>query len=212
MGFEASARHAEEQLVARLKRGDDEAFEEMVRDNSARLLAVAQRILRDEDLARDAVQDAFLNACRAITGFNADARLSTWLHRITVNSALALIRHRNRRPEVFLDDERASGREAPAFDEASLRAHEEGSESADDQVASRQEKELLWHCLAGLKENHRRVLALRYLREYDTAKTARILGVAPNTVKTRLLRARTAMRALIERDARVSAALTRHAA
>lgn len=212
MRLDSSARQREAELIARLKRGDDEAFEEMVRDNSARLLALAHSILGDPELAQDAVQEAFLSAYRAIDRFKAEARLSTWLHRITVNSALAIIRRRKCRPEVFLAEELADRSEMPAFDEVSLRSHEEGGGSAVDRIAQRQESELLRRCLAGLTENHQRVLTLRYLNEYDTAKTARILGVAPNTVKTRLLRARDALRAHIERDARVNGVLANRAA
>ena len=103
---------AEARLVARLKAGDQEAYEEVVRSLGGRMLAVARRFLNDEDAARDAVQDAFLSAFRGIQRFDAQAQLSTWLHRIVVNAALMRIRTRQRRPEqsiepmlpVFADD------------------------------------------------------------------------------------------------------------
>ena len=69
-------------LVMRLKAGDADAFEELVRTAGGRLLAVARRFLRDEEAARDAVQETFLSAFRAIQTFDGHSQLCTWLHRI----------------------------------------------------------------------------------------------------------------------------------
>src|SRR5262245_10222092 len=90
-------------LIARLQRGDEHAYEVLVRRYSPRMLAVARRLLRNEEDARDAVQDAFLNAFRALPRFRADAKLSTWLYRIVTNAALMTVRAANRHPEVSLD-------------------------------------------------------------------------------------------------------------
>jgi len=196
----------EAMLVERLKRGEEDAFEDLVWRHSGRLIRLARRILGDEDLARDAVQDAFLNAFRALDGFNGDARLGSWLHRIVVNAALAKLRQRRRRPENFLTDE-FSGDPcgAPRNQKALLSDGE--SEPADDSIARRQEGDLVRTCIARMTESHRTVLTLRYIEEYDTVQTARILGIAPNTVKTRLMRARDALRAYIEREVELASVL-----
>src|SRR5215217_2188035 len=81
-------------LVARLKAGDADAYEELVRLHGGRMLAVARRFLRDDEAARDAVQDAFLSAFRGIGRFDGHAQVSTWLHRIVVNAALMRLRTR----------------------------------------------------------------------------------------------------------------------
>ena len=83
-------------LLARLRRQDEAACEELVRTYSGRLLSVARRMLRNDEDARDAVQEGFLSAFRSIQKFNGDCRLSTWLHRIVVNAALMKIRTRSR--------------------------------------------------------------------------------------------------------------------
>ena len=75
-------------LLEALKRGDERAFAELVRANTGRMLAVARRILKSDDEAHDATQEAFLQAFRAMDRFEGDALLSTWLHRITVNACL----------------------------------------------------------------------------------------------------------------------------
>jgi RNA polymerase sigma-70 factor (ECF subfamily) len=196
----------ESMLVERLKRGDEDAFEDLVRRHSGRLIGLARGILGDEDLARDAVQDAFLNAFRALDGFNGDARLSSWLHRIVVNAALAKLRQRRRRPESFLTDEFPGGPDGdPLHGKAPMSEGE--SEAADDSLARRQKSELVRDCIARMTESHRTVLTLRYIEEYDTEQTAWILGVAPNTVKTRLLRARDALRSYIEHEVELTSAL-----
>jgi RNA polymerase sigma-70 factor (ECF subfamily) len=207
MTLARDALREEAMLVERLKRGDEDAFEDLVRDHSGRLIGVARRILGDEDLARDAVQDAFLNAFRAFDGFNGEARLGSWLHRIVVNAALAKLRQRRRRPESFLTDEFPGGADGDFSYLEAAPASEGHGEAADDSLARRQEEELVRDCIARMKESHRTVLTLRYIDEYDTEQTARILGIAPNTVKTRLLRARDALRDYIEREVELASEL-----
>ena len=91
-------------LVARLKAHEEEAFETMVRKYGGRMLATARRLLGNEHDANDAVQQAFISVFRSIATFNGEARLSTWLHRIVVNAALAQMRYRRRRPELPIGD------------------------------------------------------------------------------------------------------------
>src|SRR4249920_2096939 len=94
----------ERELLAGLRRGDNAAFATLVRDNTGRLLAVARRILRNPDDAGDAVQEAFMQAFRAIDRFEGESRISTWLHRITVNACLLRLRHAKRHPEASIEE------------------------------------------------------------------------------------------------------------
>src|SRR5689334_6179968 len=93
----------EEELVVRLKAGDEAAFETLVRTHGPRMLAVARRYLSREADAQDALQDAFVNVVRAIGSFAGNSRLSTWLHRVVVNSALMKIRSARRQPVEAMD-------------------------------------------------------------------------------------------------------------
>ncbi len=95
---------AERSLLAELRAGEPLAFEALVRENAGRMLVVAKRLLSIEEDAQDAVQEAFLSAFKAIGSFEGNARLSTWLHRITVNAALLRLRKRNRKREVSIED------------------------------------------------------------------------------------------------------------
>jgi RNA polymerase sigma-70 factor (ECF subfamily) len=93
----------EAELVAAMKRGEDAAYEQFVRQFGPRLLAVAKRILRDENAAQDAFQEAMVSALRNIDSFEGNAKLSTWMHRIVVNAALMRLRKRKRLSEVSID-------------------------------------------------------------------------------------------------------------
>jgi len=181
-------------LIARLRRGEDAAFEELIRAYGGRLLAVARRFLPVEEDARDAVQDAFLSAFRAIESFQGQARLSTWLHRIVVNAALMKLRSRSRKPEVLIEDL------LPDFLEDGHMASPavEWRKPADDPVERSQLRALVLDSIHRLPEAHRNVLILRDIEELDTEETAEILGTSANAVKTRLHRARQALRGLLE--------------
>ncbi len=95
---------SDDSFVRRLRAGDGEAFEALVRRESPRLLAVARRLLRNEEDAKDAVQDGFVSAFRSLDDFGGRCQVSTWLHRITVNAALMKLRTRRRKPEDSIED------------------------------------------------------------------------------------------------------------
>src|SRR5262245_35402115 len=100
----AIANPDEVQLLDELRSGSVAAFEKLVRSHGGRLLSTARRIVGHEEDAREAVQDAFLSAFKALASFGGDAQLSTWLHRIVVNAALMKLRRRQRKPERLIED------------------------------------------------------------------------------------------------------------
>jgi RNA polymerase sigma-70 factor (ECF subfamily) len=180
-------------LLARLRSGDDAAYALLVRQNMPRLLAVARRMLRSEEDARDAVQDAFLQAFRGIRGFEGGSRLSTWLHRILINACLMNLRSRGRRPEESIEEL------LPRFYEDGHRIDPGSpwrSEDADP-VEQRELTTLVRGAIDRLPEIYRNVLLLRDIEGLDTEETARLLDVKSDTVKVRLHRARQALRALL---------------
>jgi len=183
----------ESDLVRRLQAGDDAAFETLVRENTARLLAVARRMLRSEDDARDAVQDAFGQAFRAIGRFEGGSRLSTWLHRIVVNASLMKLRTRSRKPEQAIEEL------LPRFYEDGHRIDPGPAWRQDgpDPAESRELRTLVRASIDRLPEIHRNVLLLRDIEELSTEETARMLDVTVETVKVRLHRARQALRTLL---------------
>ena len=183
-------------LLDGLRRGDDHAFATLVRQHGGRMLATARRFLRDDDEAEDAVQEAFVSAARAIGGFAGDSKLSTWLHRIVVNTALMRLRSRRRRREEPIDDL------LPRFDADGYHAEAVvGWETPSDILLERrQTREMVRRCIDRLPEQYRTVILLRDIEEMDTEETARSIGSTPNAVKIRLHRARQALRTLLARE------------
>jgi RNA polymerase sigma-70 factor, ECF subfamily len=181
-------------LLERLRAGDEAAYEALVRIYSSRLLAVTRRILRSEEEARDAVQDAFVAAFRNLGRFEGGARVSTWLHRIAVNAALMRLRTRKRKPEesiepllpVYQDD----GHHAERFTA--------WAEPVDVAMQRTETRAQVRRCIDQLPESYRTVLLLRDIEGLDTDDTASLLGLTPNAVKIRLHRARQALRTLLD--------------
>jgi len=183
-------------LVDRLRGGDPQAFEVLVREYGGRMLATARQLVGTEEEARDVVQEAFLAVFRAIDTFAGAARLSTWLHRIVINAALMRLRSRRRRREESIDEL------LPCFDEDGRWAEPASHwDTSTDVLFERRETcAMVRHAIDRLPVNYRSVLLLRDIEELDTEETASLLGVTPNAVKTRLHRARQALRTLLQRE------------
>lgn len=180
-------------LLARLRAGDEAAFEGLVREQTPILLRVARRLLHSEDEARDAVQDAFVAAFRALPNFRGESRLGTWLYRIAVNAALARLRARTGAAEVSLDAW------LPRFAEDGHPAEPADPWPAADTGPERREvRERVRQAIDRLPETHRTVLILRDIEEMSTDEAAQALGITPGAVKVRLHRARQALRTLLD--------------
>ncbi|NNF45010.1 MAG: sigma-70 family RNA polymerase sigma factor [Phycisphaerales bacterium] len=187
----------ERRLIAALRAGDDAAYETLVRTYAPRLFPVARRIVASDAEANDAVQDAFISAFKSIDRFSEESSLRTWLHRITVNAALMLLRSRRRRPEQRSIDELL-----PRFEANGHRVDTGGgwSTAAVEGLEREEKRRLLTRLLDELPDDSRTVLVLRDIEERGTAETAEVLGITPGAVKTRLHRARQALRTLLERE------------
>ncbi len=185
----------EAQLVSALKAGDDAAFETLVRTSSPRLLGVARRFARNEEDAQDILQTAYLNAFRALKKFEGQSQLSTWLHRIVVNTALMQLRTQRLKPEesieTLLPTFKADGHHEEQFRDWSV--------SADALVEQAEARATVRGCIAELPEAYRSVLLLRDIEERSTRDVAEALELTPAAIKTRLHRARQALSALLRR-------------
>jgi RNA polymerase sigma-70 factor, ECF subfamily len=176
----------EQDLVERLRRREADAFEELVRRHSRNLHHVARTVLRNDDDASDAVQQALISAYRGLPRFEAQSRLSTWLYRIVLNAALSLRRRHQRRQEVPLD----------LLHSAGLQDVVPELEAAERRIIRRQLSPEIEAALSRLPAHHRQVLELD-LAGADTAMAARALGLEPHAVKLRRFRARQAVRRVL---------------
>ena len=162
-------------LIERAQRGDHEAFAALIDLTIARLDATARMILRDRELARDAVQDSLLQAWRDVRGVRDPERFQAWLYRLTVRTCLrAATRRRRRSIEMTLD----------AIDIV----------GASDPAAEVMRRELLDQALRRLDPGHRAVVALHYLLDLPLREVAETLGIPLGTAKSRLHYALEAMR------------------
>jgi RNA polymerase sigma-70 factor, ECF subfamily len=165
-------------LVERAAKGDHDAFAALARAVLPRLSGVAQLILRDRELARDATQDTLIRAWRDLPGLRDPDRFDAWLHRLAVRTSLNLIRHRRRRPiEVEI-----TPLDVPSVpDESGLVA----------------DREALDDCLRRLAPEWRAIVILHFYLGLSLPETAHALGLPVGTVKSRLHRSLATMREAI---------------
>jgi len=186
----------EAQLVNRLRAGDDRAFEELVRTFGGRLLAVARRFVRHDEDAQDIVQSAYMSAFRALDQFEGNCQLSTWLHRIVVNTALMKLRSKRRRPEESIEDL------LPAFQEDGHHVEQfaDWTTPADELIERNETRATVRACIDRLPDNYRTVLLLRDIEERSTQDVADALSMTATAVKVRLHRARQALSTLLRQE------------
>ena len=186
----------ETRVLARLRAGDGRAFEDLVRTHAGRLLVVAMRILQNEADAADAVQDAFLAMFKKLDGFGGRSRISTWLHRVVTNAALMRLRSRSRKRERSLEDL------LPAYYQDGHRINPTPAwrESPDEVLSAKESRGMVHEKISRLSEDSRNVLLLRDIQQVSTVEAADQLGVSEAVVKTRLHRARQALRKLLEEE------------
>ena len=186
----------EHDLIAALRAGQDWAYEVMVRLYGGRLLAVARRLAGNDEDARDIVQAAYLSAFRAIKTFEGNCQLSTWLHRIVVNTGLMRLRSRRRRPEESIDDllpnYQADGHHVEQFSDWST--------PADELLERAQTRATVRAAIEQLPDNFRTVLLLRDIEELSTQEVADALSMTQTAVKVRLHRARQALSTILRRE------------
>ena len=186
----------EKSLLEALRSGHESAFETMVRVYGGRLLSVARRITQNDEDARDVVQTAYLSAFRSLSEFEGACQLSTWLHRIVVNTALMRLRSRRRKPEesieVLLPAFQADGHHVEQFSDWST--------PADRLLEQKETRATVRACIQQLPDNYREVLVLRDIEELSTQEVAEMLSMTQTAVKVRLHRARQALSTLLRKQ------------
>lgn len=181
------------ELVSRARQGDAAAFREIIRRNNRHLFRAARSVLRDDAEAEDAVQDAYLHAFQALGGFRGDASLSTWLTRIARNEALGRLRRRRSTTELDAIEAAQQGQGA------SILMFPTALGGDPESVAARREvRRLLESAIDDLPDVFRPVLVARDVDGMSVEETAEILGIRPETVRTRLHRARRMLRAALD--------------
>lgn len=178
----------------RVVEGEQAAFARLMRRHNRRLYRVARSILRDDAEAEDALQDAYIQAYRALPEFRGESSLATWLTRIVMNAALMRRRSAGRMAEVI-----ELGAE-PAMD-AFCAAREADDPGQPEQAALRaQARGLIEAKIDALPEAFRTVFVLRAVEELSVDETGRLLGIPDATVRSRYFRARAMLREALARE------------
>ncbi len=173
-------------LVAATKRGDTQAFEELVLRHKQRVLAVAQRITNNREDAEDVMQESFHKAFLHLSAFQEKSRFSTWLTRIAMNEAFMLLRRRRGVFEVLP--------ESPDDGVAASAAFVDQSPNPEESCWRRERTELLTEAINRLGPNIRRTILLRDIEERSAQETAQILGASITAVKARVFQGRRKLR------------------
>lgn len=188
---------ADADTIARARAGDHEAFRVLVQRHQGRLFRLAARVLRDEDLARDAVQDAFLKAYVSLRRFEGRSSLYTWLYRLTLNVCLDMRRRSKAGRTVEWPEARVEGGALTA--EPVPAAGSEPAPSGPDTELERAEvRRRVGEAIAELPPEARETLILREVDGLSYAEIAETLGIPKGTVMSRLHYARKRVQKLLQ--------------
>jgi RNA polymerase sigma-70 factor (ECF subfamily) len=182
------AQWTETDLVAGARVRDEAAIRELMQRYNQRLFRMARSVLRSDVEAEDAVQDGWMQAFTHLEGFRGDAAIGTWLTRIVMNEALGRVRKQRTRSGVIAD---AGGTHRPEAVTA---------ENPESIMAQEQMRTLLETAIDRLPDPFRSVFVARMVEGLSVEETAHVLGLKPETVKTRAHRARARLRTELSRS------------
>ncbi len=181
-------------LVAKAKAGDAQAFTELVHHYERKIYRLAKHITQNDEDAEDVLQETFLKAYEHLGNFQGNSKFYTWIVRIAVNESLMKLRKRKGDRTVPLDEPVDTGEEMVTREVAVW-------EDNPEQRYSREEmQQILDDAVQSLKPDFRTVFILRDIEELSTEETAEALGISVPAVKSRLLRARLALREKLTRQ------------
>jgi RNA polymerase sigma-70 factor, ECF subfamily len=179
-------------LVREAQQGDTRAFDELVVRYRDKVYRLSYKILRNEDDASEALQDAFTSAFRGLKNFKSESTFSTWLYRVATNASL--MKYRKRRDDhVSLEQSQSPQRDAEPM------AIPDWSQQPLEELLDAETKEVMEEGLRRLPEDLRTVFILRDEEGYSNAEVAQMLDLTVAAVKSRLHRARIALRDRLDR-------------
>ena len=185
---DSTAAQADLDLVVKARGRDPDAFRTIMKRNNLRLYRLARSVVRNDAEAEDIVQEAYLQAFAHLDRFRGEARLATWLSRITINEALARLRRQRRRQAVHRLAASAPDAQIIPFPQNTL------GDDPERSMAQRQILRLVEQATDNLPAAFRVVFVARGIEGLSVDETAGLLGLRPATVKTRLHRARALVR------------------
>ena len=189
---DAGEAQSDADLVRRMLARDEAAVRAIMATNNRRLYRLARGILHDDSEAEDVVQETYVRAFTHLADFRGESRLGTWLARIAMNEALGRLRHRRPAIELTTLPQHAQEAEIIPFPLAS-------TDDPEKSMAQRQIREVVEAAIDDLPDAFRLVFITRVIEGMNVEETAEILGLKPETIKTRLHRARSMLRDNVEK-------------
>jgi RNA polymerase sigma-70 factor, ECF subfamily len=191
-------RTQDRQLIARLQAGDEEAVKELAERYSHRIFQMALRQMKNRQDAEEVTQDVLLKVCRKIGRFRGDAALSSWIYRITFNTAMSRLRtHRAERAAEQERDRRQADRQLGG-EHPTPRQQADWSRMPDEELLRSQMRDVVAHALAELPEIYRVPVVLRDIEGLSTEEASTRLKVKDQTLKSRLHRGRLMLRGRLQ--------------
>ena len=182
----------EAELVRAARSGDQTAFGQLVEQHYTMVYNLALRMMGNPEDAADLTQEAFLSAWRSLASFQGQSAFSTWLYRLTSNACIDFLRREKRRGALSLTTEdEEEGRELEVPDERF---------SPERELEKKEARQLVREGLLSLSPEHREVLVLRELEGLSYEEIAQTLGLEEGTVKSRLARARIALKDFLQKS------------
>lgn len=181
-------------LIRKLRERDEKAFREIVEEHGDRIYNLTYRMLGNREEAEDVSQEVFITVFKSIDSFRGDSKLSTWLYRIAVNHCKNRIKYLARRHD----------RDQSEYEEELMREHAAGAATApnpaprpDKQLEGVELEQIMQRCIALLEEEHRLVIVLRDVEDLSYEEICAITNLPTGTVKSRLHRARLALKKMM---------------
>lgn len=184
---------ADQVLVQKAQAGDFRAFQDLVNRYEGKVYRLAMRMLRNQQDAEDALQETFLQVYRGLKNFEGRSSFSTWLFRLATNVCLMKIRHRGTEPSQLLPLEEY----LPQHEEGQHPLIQDWPDLPDEILLNKESREKMMEALEKLPPEYRAVFVLRDLEGLSNAQTAEAMGISVPAVKSRLHRARLALRGLL---------------
>ena len=185
---------SEEQLIRRAQQGDNGAFEELLLLHQKKVYNLCLRMSANADDALDLSQEAFIRAWRSLGQYQFEASFSTWLFRLTSNICIDFLRRKKRRQETSLTESYDDSDEGAELSVPDMQP------SPEQQAMTNETKIELARAMERLSPEHREILQLRVIEDLQYEQIADILGVRVGTVKSRLARARLALRKILKTE------------
>ena len=197
--------NSEEALTKAILKGDLEAYERLISQYEKKIYALCLHLLKDPEEAYDAAQEVCIKIWKQLGTFKGQAKLSTWIYRMTTNQCLDVLRKNKRKGyelSLFLDEE--TGEEEKLTDQAAI------WQDVSSHIEQKELEEVLKQGIGELKEDYQAVIVLRDIEQRSYEEIASILNISLGTVKSRLSRARGTLRKILEQNKEPYRSFFRH--